>query len=265
MNNHHLHSIHHVRDFEFFKLEQLSGKIDIMISHDWPAGITSYGNVGNLLRFKPHFQNDIQNNCLGSPPSFSFLKSKKPTYWFSAHLHCFFPAIYNHPPQNEKDEIQKTKFLGIDKVIPGRRFLQVIELEMDEKLDKDLRYDLEWLAITKNTHHLISFSGEEYSFQKILQQNQKSFVPSESELNQINLLLKDSTIIPQNFVKTLPSYLEVLSENIYEPYNLNPQTKALLETLQISSPTPAMVSNIFPQLNHPSSENHNPEEINLDF
>jgi hypothetical protein len=44
---------------------QLSGQIDIMISHDWPRGITSYGDVGQLLRYKKHLAPDIQSGELG--------------------------------------------------------------------------------------------------------------------------------------------------------------------------------------------------------
>jgi len=33
--------------------------VDVMISHDWPAGITRYGNTEELLRYKPLFRADI--------------------------------------------------------------------------------------------------------------------------------------------------------------------------------------------------------------
>ena len=45
------------------------GSVDIMLSHDWPNGITDYGNVEQLLRFKRFFADDIQNNRLGSKPA----------------------------------------------------------------------------------------------------------------------------------------------------------------------------------------------------
>ena len=40
------------------------------------------------------------------------LQSMKPKFWFSAHMHVKFPAVYAHPP----DGSQVTKFLALDKV-----------------------------------------------------------------------------------------------------------------------------------------------------
>ena len=49
------------------------GSVDIMLSHDWPNGITDYGNVEQLLRFKRFFADDIQNNRLGLKPGMDIL------------------------------------------------------------------------------------------------------------------------------------------------------------------------------------------------
>jgi len=34
----------------------LKQSIDIMLSHDWPQGIEQYGNLKQLLKFKPFFE-----------------------------------------------------------------------------------------------------------------------------------------------------------------------------------------------------------------
>merc|ERR1712008_556624 len=57
------------------------------------------------------------NNRLGSKPAMDILKYLKPKYWFSGHLHCKFAAIYE----------ETTRFLALDKCLPNRRFLQVID------------------------------------------------------------------------------------------------------------------------------------------
>ena len=44
-----------------------------MLSHDWPNGITDYGNVEQLLRFKRFFADDVQNNRFGSKPAMDIL------------------------------------------------------------------------------------------------------------------------------------------------------------------------------------------------
>ena len=71
-------------------------KPHIFLSHDWPASIEHHGNLGDLLRRKPFFKDDVRNGTLGSPPLFELLKTLKPDWWFSAHLHIKFEATYLH-------------------------------------------------------------------------------------------------------------------------------------------------------------------------
>lgn len=113
----------------------ISNKIDIFLSHDWPTGIWEYGNKELLLRIKPYFREEMSNNLMGSPPLMSLLQTLKPNFWFSAHLHVKFPAIYPHEnstiksiDQNHSEDMNNpitsiptsTRFLALDKVLPGR-------------------------------------------------------------------------------------------------------------------------------------------------
>ena len=43
------------------------------MSHDWPAGITDFGDVQRLLRFKPYFREDIERNQLGNPATMDLI------------------------------------------------------------------------------------------------------------------------------------------------------------------------------------------------
>lgn len=53
-------NVYHVREFDIFKLSLLPlGHLDVMLSHDWPQSIYSYGNVGQLLRVKKHLASDV--------------------------------------------------------------------------------------------------------------------------------------------------------------------------------------------------------------
>lgn len=72
--------------------------MDIMLSHDWPAGIWDYGHRDRLLRTKPYFREDMQSGKLGNPPLMHLLMSIKPRFWFSAHLHVKFGATVQHAP-----------------------------------------------------------------------------------------------------------------------------------------------------------------------
>lgn len=54
-----IRSIYHVREYDVLKLMQIEEPIDIFISHDWPLGITEYGNWKKLLREKPFFKEEV--------------------------------------------------------------------------------------------------------------------------------------------------------------------------------------------------------------
>ncbi|KIH42564.1 hypothetical protein ANCDUO_27451, partial [Ancylostoma duodenale] len=67
-------SSYHVRNLDIWRLKQLrpadadntisilpiplQNPIDVMISHDWPAGIVDFGDKDWLLRVKPFFVDD---------------------------------------------------------------------------------------------------------------------------------------------------------------------------------------------------------------
>lgn len=92
-----MRSAYHIRKCDVQRLMLLKNTpIDVMMSHDWPCGITKYGNEAQLLRFKPFFKTDIQKGKLGSKPAMEMLQQLKPANWFSAHLHCRFTAEVHH-------------------------------------------------------------------------------------------------------------------------------------------------------------------------
>jgi lariat debranching enzyme len=142
-----------------WRLSMVSKRPDIFLSHDWPTGIWDYGDRDQLLKTKPFFRDDIKTNSLGSPPLMDLLKLIQPRFWFSAHLHVKFPAVVVHSTAEDPSEAHTTCFLALDKVLPGRDFLQVIPVECQrEDMEKALHFDLEWLAILKRTHRNLSTS-----------------------------------------------------------------------------------------------------------
>lgn len=96
-----LRSVYHMRELEVYRLAhmvQSERPIDVILSHDWPAGIWDFGNRERLLKVKPYFRDDMQSGKLGNPPLMHLLMSIQPNYWFAAHLHVKFAATVVHAP-----------------------------------------------------------------------------------------------------------------------------------------------------------------------
>jgi hypothetical protein len=141
----------------------LSGRVDIMMTHDWPQGVCHHGNLQQLLRHKPFLKQDIDSGELGNPHAMHLMRSIRPRFWFSAHMHCKFPARVQHPPPAHPAAATATQFLALDKVccrinnelplplsrfsrscsshlvqvLPGRDFLQFLEFKNGDFCDPD--------------------------------------------------------------------------------------------------------------------------------
>ncbi|KAK6131176.1 hypothetical protein DH2020_035080 [Rehmannia glutinosa] len=118
------------------------------------AGVVKFGNVrigglSGIYKANHYYSGNcscdclIQEGTLGNRAAADLMAKLRPSYWFSAHLHCKFSAVVQH---GENGPL--TKFLALDKCLPGRNFLQVVEIE-SQTGPYDLHYDEEWLAITK--------------------------------------------------------------------------------------------------------------------
>ncbi|XP_008211009.1 lariat debranching enzyme [Nasonia vitripennis] len=232
-NNNTMRSAYHIRNLDIFRLKQLSGPIDIIISHDWPLGITEYGNVKALLRKKAFFKEDIENNTLGSPPAMEVLKQHYPTHWFAAHLHCKFAAVVSN-----EDCSKTTKFLALDKCLPRRKFIQVIDIDHDQSLPIKLSYDLEWLTILYLTNHLLSVKNTLSYMPGPHHQVRWKFVPLEEEKERIHHKLNYDLTVPLNFKETVERYdpenpyMRVDQPNL----SVNHQTTEFCDKLGIDDP-----------------------------
>jgi len=233
-----MRSAYHIRNVDVFRLKQLADlSPDIMLSHDWPRSITKYGNVEKLLRIKKHFREDIEQDKLGSPPAKDIMDTIQPPFWFSAHLHCKFPAVVPYAETKKT-----TKFLALDKCLPRRQFLQVVNIGPPITNDEViLRYCPAWLAILKSTSHLLSVEKKPRYTPGPGSAERWDFRPTELEIEEIKNIFKNDFDIPYNFEQTALSYKPSGQRpnlsNVPRPQaTTNNQTTAFCSKLRILDP-----------------------------
>eukprot|EP00195_Chlamydomonas_chlamydogama_P006070 CAMPEP_0202906198 /NCGR_PEP_ID=MMETSP1392-20130828/37749_1 /ASSEMBLY_ACC=CAM_ASM_000868 /TAXON_ID=225041 /ORGANISM="Chlamydomonas chlamydogama, Strain SAG 11-48b" /LENGTH=488 /DNA_ID=CAMNT_0049594589 /DNA_START=295 /DNA_END=1761 /DNA_ORIENTATION=+ len=228
-----IRSIYHTRDFEVYRLMQIKQPVDVFLSHDWPRNIASYGDTAALLSRKKFLRADMESGKLGSPAAEQLLHTLQPSYWFSAHLHTKFPALVQHPGG------ASTRFLALDKCLPGRDFLQVLELDASGPLQ--FEYDEEWLAIMRSTHQHINLAYKHKALPGMggLRSGAK---PEDLDFVRAALQAKGDASIPLNFTQTAPPYEAPASGHpgFKVPHQRgrmpqqpvrNPQTQQLLDML----------------------------------
>ncbi|XP_049807750.1 lariat debranching enzyme isoform X2 [Schistocerca nitens] len=233
-------SVYHIRNLEVFRLKQLQEPIDIFLSHDWPRGIYQHGDTKELLKRKPFFSSEIESNTLGSKPCEELLRHLKPKFWFAAHMHVKFAAIYPHNTVAEENEEKITKFLALDKCLPRRQFLQVLDIPHDTNKPVELEYDLEWLTILHATNHLLSVKKGIHYMPGPGNNERWTFAPTTEEKDLIRKKFDSNLRIPSNFCRTvIPFDGNTLStsNNSQQPFaRVNPQTTEFCEKVGIDDP-----------------------------
>ncbi|KAI9519044.1 lariat debranching enzyme [Dissostichus eleginoides] len=230
-----LRSVYHIRNIEVFKLKQIQMPIDIFMSHDWPRGIYRHGSTGELLRKKKFLRQEVESNTLGSPAAEELLAHLQPNYWFSAHLHVKFAAVMQHPPKaNAAPRV--TKFLSLDKCLPHREFLQIVDVQERPGSSEGLEYDPEWLAILKSTNSLQRTTPHPWNPPENNGLHERwDFRPSEAAMMKVIEALSGDLSIPENFSQTVPLYDPNRPNNHLPPScSTNPQTTELCATLGLT-------------------------------
>ncbi|XP_037028889.1 lariat debranching enzyme-like [Bradysia coprophila] len=221
-------SVYHVRELEVFRLKQLSSKIDIFMSHDWPRNIDKFGDEmtpTDLISMNPNFESDIKNDCLGSPANKEILDHLQPSYWVAAHLHCRFSAEIQHGSST------KTKFLALDKAVHDaieRKFIEILDIDVEPE-ESPLSYDLEWLTVLHNTQHLVTGKTKFSSMPKENGPVRWNFTPTSEEKELILSKFDDDLIVPINFCRMGKSVLKGKPQS-------NPQTSKFCSTLNVDDP-----------------------------
>ncbi|KAK1366999.1 DBR1 domain-containing protein [Heracleum sosnowskyi] len=193
----HIRSIYHVREYDVHKLMQIEEPIDIFLTHDWPCGITDYGNWKELVRRKPFFEKEIQDRTLGT--------------------------VVQHGEGGPM-----TKFLALDKCLPGRKFLQIVEIE-SEPGPHEIHFDEEWLAITRKFNSIFPSTTKPANFGKAKLDKQEC-------MQWIRHKLQQRGAKPFEFVQTVPGYdpSQSSAHGSYTGHHRNPQTEAFLQFLELN-------------------------------
>uniref|UniRef100_A0A0K0CW00 DBR1 domain-containing protein n=1 Tax=Angiostrongylus cantonensis TaxID=6313 RepID=A0A0K0CW00_ANGCA len=227
-------SSYHVRNIDVWRLKQLrptdgdytSNPIDIMVTHDWPAGIVDYGDKSWLLKAKPFFRNDVVCGKLGNPATMKLLFDIRPRYWLSAHLHVAFAALVPHIAKDGARAAAPTRFLALDKPIPRRHFVQALEMDIAADAELKLSYDPQWLAILKLTDSFTSISSSNINLPSSSNSDEQwDFRPTDEHLASINEF--GDLTIPENFRRTAPPLKKDTPESRNAkptPYYRNPQS-----------------------------------------
>lgn len=279
-------SAYHVREYEVFKLSQIKEPMDICLSHDWPTGIYHYGDKQRLIQKKPFFEAEIARDELGSVAAQFVMLRLKPRYWFSAHLHVKFAALFTHPGPGEP---QLTRFLALDKCLPGRDFMQILDIEPQDPESKlagrdafgkyRFHYDEEWLAILKSTTHIYSSEMAQNYLPEVVPVQE-----ARDKLRADGLVTNsaESLLVPLNFQAIAPAYNpqnpHAPSGRMAPPFG-NPQTTEFAATYGITLPvvtehvhhggnqqygdTSMQVSENRPEPSYTNDGAANPDEIEL--
>ncbi|CAM9371145.1 unnamed protein product [Scytosiphon promiscuus] len=251
-----LRSVYYVRELEAFKLAQLTGHVDLCLSHDWPRGIVRYGDSNRLFRAKPCGKRRVKDNSLGNPAAEQLLHKIQPDYWFAAHLHVKFPAVVRHGSPREGQgrpgsEVHGvTRFLSLDKCLPNKDFLQLISITRPDVQEQGggggqgdsqgdevlLEYDVEWLSIVQASHYLLSSSRGQVEMPFETPRVQVEQMASIRSTLAARNLPGGPLVIPDNFETTAPSQSYFDSNRQKPPKQImsllpNPQTDEFLALL----------------------------------
>jgi lariat debranching enzyme len=134
-----------------------------------------------------------------------------------------------------------TQFLALDKCLPRRKHLQVLNISCPQGVDTNidaLLYDLEWLCILQKTHGWTVKSSNRFAdpdFSTILVNDQDR----ENLLQRMRLnhpLVGPILAIPNNFVMTVLPHGSMGSDYSVNGGRMigNPQTDMLLQTLGLN-------------------------------
>ncbi|KAF2401160.1 DBR1-domain-containing protein [Trichodelitschia bisporula] len=153
----------------------------------------------------------------------------------------------NHkPPQSAPGATNKTtRFLALDKLLPGRDFMQLVEITplnpSSEPLSRPLhlQYDPEWLAITRAfAPDFVYGDRAANQFREKRAAEYEAAIAKAREWVDEHVVREDRLGVPLDFVQTAPVYDPALGPEVHEGPReyTNPHTATFCELLGIDNP-----------------------------
>ncbi|KAI4207672.1 MAG: hypothetical protein LQ348_000520 [Seirophora lacunosa] len=154
------------------------------------------------------------------------------------------PVPTSAPPVSHPEAItnETTHFLALDKCLPGRRFLQILDVDPASQAteacanpQQRLSYDKEWLAITRAFRHISPLTSPVPYDQGEL--HYRPLIDAEEAWVEEHLVKTGRMVIPENFEITAPVYdPEVgLHPKEHPREYTNPQTVAVCAMLEMDN------------------------------
>ncbi|TGO45382.1 hypothetical protein BCON_0398g00070 [Botryotinia convoluta] len=154
------------------------------------------------------------------------------------------PRVQPGQPTPPEITNKAVRFLALDKCLPGRKFLQLLEVRPYDSSEKTststpraqpkFEYDPEWLAITRafNTGLILGDKASKFPEDKG-EDHYRTLIEKEQAWVDEHIVQQNKLEIPENFVITAPPFFEGMPEIVNEgpvEYN-NPQMQEYCDLL----------------------------------
>nr|XP_045242861.1 lariat debranching enzyme isoform X4 [Macaca fascicularis] len=145
--------------------------------------------------------------------------------------------VYKLKQAKDKGQTARaTKFLALDKCLPHRDFLQILEIEHDPSAPDYLEYDIEWLTILRATDDLINVTGHLWNMPENNGLHARwDYSATEEGMKEVLEKLNHDLKVPCNFSVTAACYDPSKPQTQMQLiHRINPQTTEFCAQLGIT-------------------------------
>ncbi|XP_037063769.1 lariat debranching enzyme isoform X2 [Peromyscus leucopus] len=145
--------------------------------------------------------------------------------------------VYKLKQATDKEQAGKaTKFLALDKCLPHRDFLQVLEVEHDPSAPEYLEYDVEWLTVLRATDDLINVTRNLWNMPENNGLHTRwDYSATEEAMKEVMEKLNHDPKVPCNFSMTAACYDPSKPQTqVQLVHRINPQTTEFCAQLGIT-------------------------------